>query len=145
VVAVAVDLDHESLGPPEEVHGVRAHLDVDLGLGDAVAPADPQEEALKVAAGALGAVAEVGEGAGGVVVGMFQRCVVSSVVSVDERWRRMPGRWAWPVVPGTVTWANCGLVGESFQRCAALSWLSTAPSPQARTAAIQRPCRLRLR
>ena len=36
VVCVGVELDHESLGAPEEVHGVGADADVGLGAGDPV-------------------------------------------------------------------------------------------------------------
>jgi len=50
-------------------------------------------------------------------------------------------RWAArPEVVGTETWIAPPIGFKSSQRDAAEWWLSTAPSPQASTAAIHRPC-----
>ena len=50
----------------------------------------------------------------------------------------MPRRLKRPVVVGTETWTGPSMGRRSSQSAAAEWWLKTAPSPQARTAAIQR-------
>jgi hypothetical protein len=53
MVLVAVGFDYEPEIPPNEICLVLANLNVDLGHWQAVSPADPQEVALEVAAGAI--------------------------------------------------------------------------------------------
>ncbi len=53
VVLVAIGFDHEPEIAPDEIRLVVADLNVDFGRGQAVSPADPQEVALEVAAGAV--------------------------------------------------------------------------------------------
>jgi hypothetical protein len=90
VVGVGVDLDHEPLFAPEGIDGVGADLDVGLGQGDGVLPADPQEEALQVGAGWTAAIpAEILAGAGGlgqrdvVAAGDVSRCERARAVKDD--------------------------------------------------------------
>jgi len=51
VIAVAIGLDHQTPISPEEVDEVGANANVDLRLGQVMAPAEPQEGTLEVAAG----------------------------------------------------------------------------------------------
>jgi hypothetical protein len=53
VVPVAVGFDYETEIPPDEIRLILANLNVDFGQGQTVSPADPQEVALEVAAGAV--------------------------------------------------------------------------------------------
>src|ERR1019366_6840525 len=66
--------------------------------------------------------------------------VVSAGVSVVDRWMSIPARLR-VARPGTVTSALARSVARSPCKAAADRWESTAPGPQARTAAIQRPWR----
>ena len=75
------------------------------------------------------------------VTGMLSTVVMSAGVSVVERWTWIPG-WLRPVRPATVTSIRVRLVALSSCRAAAERWDSTAPGPQARTAAMYRPSRL---
>jgi hypothetical protein len=54
VRAIAVQLDHEALGWPEEVHDEGANANVHFGLGKTVAAADGQETPLQLAASPIG-------------------------------------------------------------------------------------------
>jgi hypothetical protein len=53
VVPIAVGFDHESEIRPDEIRLVLTNWDVDLRHGQAISPADPQEVALQIAAGAI--------------------------------------------------------------------------------------------
>jgi hypothetical protein len=64
VIAIAVRLGDEPRLAPEEVDYIGPDSDVYLGLGDPVLSAKAQKGPLQVAAGGLGAVAEVAQGAG---------------------------------------------------------------------------------
>lgn len=72
------------------------------------------------------------------VTGIPSTVVTCSARSVFVRWTMMPGRLR-PAVVGTVTWIAGEALGRMFHRSAAVWWLSTAPAPQARTAASLRP------
>jgi hypothetical protein len=184
VSGVAVGLDDEALGLPEEVDHVALHVDVDLGVWELRTPAEVEEPLLQRTAGARGSRAIKGEHlreppapratgpwveAGaieaqilglvdgalqrpldttsarstrvrpGLVTGIPSRCVMSFAVN-GWRWTLTPSSLR-PRSPGTVTSIHAGASLEIPQRNAALPWLSTAPSPQARTAAIKRPSR----
>jgi hypothetical protein len=54
VSGVAVDLDHESGGTPEEVDRERAHADVDLRLRQPESATEAEERALELASGVVG-------------------------------------------------------------------------------------------
>lgn len=53
VEPVAIGFDHEPEIPPDEIRLESANADVDVGGRQAMPPADPQEVALEVTAGAV--------------------------------------------------------------------------------------------
>lgn len=77
-----------------------------------------------------------------VVIGMPSTSVISSGSRI-ARWVRMPLRR--PSRRGTVTSVRTGSPRRRPQSTAAERWLSTAPEPQAKTAAIHAPERVRRR
>ena len=64
VVPVAVGLDDQALNTPEEVDGVGAEADIDLGLGNLMVRAKAQEGSLEAASCGLRPKAKVTEGPG---------------------------------------------------------------------------------
>ncbi len=105
---------------------------------------------------------EVGDVRAGVVTGMWWRRVTSPFGTSpsrapslgrwvlwmglvgdreEQRCRRIPSLRRLPPIEGTETSMGPSIGRSSSHSGAALRWLSTAPSPQARTAAIHRPWR----
>jgi len=80
---------------------------------------------------------------GGLVIGMPKRRVERRASKEGDLWTRIPLLFVRPLSVASVTSIGplCG--GSMPHSAAALRWLTTAPLPQASTAAMQRPSKLR--
>jgi hypothetical protein len=136
VVRATVELGDQQLRTPEHVDLVAGDDLVDLGPGETVAVDEAQVGVFEDGAGKGGWVQDARQVLERSLRRRHRDAVVARGVRVRERWTRTP--WCRRAVRAVTA---TGLSHRtSPHKVPADRWLSTAPGPHARTAAIARAC-----